>query len=253
MNNQGEYDAALAVTRRALAVRERIFGPSHPSVASTLQTIGNALLSEGDAAGAEAEYQRAVDIRVAAFGLANVGTVEVIEAVGNARLHRGDLEGALSSLKQALELMESFLPPDDEELASKLVNLADAYVALKRSDDALPLYARALHIVETSYGATSWLLAYPLEGIGRAWLEKGAPAKALPPLERALVAVASPDADPEVAAETRCTMALALAANHQAEGRARALAAQAREALAQHPAANAARLATLDAAFPVTR
>jgi tetratricopeptide (TPR) repeat protein len=246
--DQGQYDDALVVTRRALSIGEHTLGPLHPDLASSLQTIGNALLNKGDAAGAEAAYQRGFELRVAVLGLSNQATIESIEGVGNARMHQGNLEGALESLQQAEALSEKVSGPDSGELASKLVNLADVYQAMKRWDDAVALDQRALAIVEKAYPPGAWFVAFPLEGLGRALSGKGAHAKALPLLERALTAVSSPDADPQLAAATRGQLALELHATHGDPVRGRALAEQARQALPKD--AGAEILRELDSAFP---
>lgn len=246
--DQGQYDEAIAVTRRALAIGEHVNGPSHPDLASALQTIGNAMLQKGDAAGAEDAYQRGYDLRAPVLGLENRATIESLESIGNARLHEGKLQGALDMLQQAVALSEKVGKADDGEVASKLVNLADVYKAMKRWDDAVATDQRALAIVEKAYPPGSWFVGFPLQGLASAYSGKGDHAKAVPLLERALGAVASPDADPGLVAAVRGQLALELHALHRDPARAEALAQQAQQGLPKLVADDM--LKELDAVFP---
>src|SRR5206468_1044027 len=63
-----KYDEAGDLLRQALAIQERVFGLSHPRVASALNDLGNAALKQNLPDEAEACYRRIASIYRAAYG-----------------------------------------------------------------------------------------------------------------------------------------------------------------------------------------
>ena len=66
--SQGKYADAAGLLQRALAIKEKALGASHPDVAGTLNNLANVYQLQGKYADAEGHYQRALAIREKALG-----------------------------------------------------------------------------------------------------------------------------------------------------------------------------------------
>ena len=64
----GDYEKALPLYQRALEIREKVLGPQHPSVATTLNNLALLYESMGDYEKALPLYQRALEIRENVLG-----------------------------------------------------------------------------------------------------------------------------------------------------------------------------------------
>jgi len=62
LRDEGQYEAAAALARRALAAFEAETGPDHPDIANILNTWAGVHEDRGDYAEAERLYRRSVDI-----------------------------------------------------------------------------------------------------------------------------------------------------------------------------------------------
>lgn len=105
--NEGEFQAALEHERRALALREQVFGPSHFEVASSLANIGLDLHALGRDAEAEPLIARAVDLVTNLFGADSaraamqlVNHAEVLTSLGRFQPAHFALDRALSIWKK---------------------------------------------------------------------------------------------------------------------------------------------------------
>src|SRR5439155_1112896 len=65
---QNKYDDAVAALEQALAIQERVYGPAHPSVAETVNELGNVASMRDHLDEAEARFRRAVEIYRAVYG-----------------------------------------------------------------------------------------------------------------------------------------------------------------------------------------
>jgi hypothetical protein len=62
------YSGARLLCERALAIREKVFGPEHPVTAQSLATLARLLEDQGDLAGARPLWERALAIREMVLG-----------------------------------------------------------------------------------------------------------------------------------------------------------------------------------------
>ena len=67
-HDQGKYAEAEPFYQRALAIREKVLGPNHPSVATSLNNLALLYYDRGNYAEAEPLYQRALTIREKVLG-----------------------------------------------------------------------------------------------------------------------------------------------------------------------------------------
>lgn len=113
--------------------------------------------------------------------------VEELSAEVVRRFAARDFEGALKPARRALELSEKALGPEHELTATALNNLAKAYAATGRHDDARKLYGRLLGLYDRRYGPEGVELAAVLDSLGLVELHgRRDPSAAEPHLLRAL-------------------------------------------------------------------
>ncbi len=65
---QGQYDRAVVVAKKALEVAEKTIGPNHPDVATNLNNLGELYRAQGQYAEAEPLYKRSLAIWEKALG-----------------------------------------------------------------------------------------------------------------------------------------------------------------------------------------
>jgi tetratricopeptide (TPR) repeat protein len=142
-----DYAGAEMMYRRALAIRERTFGPDHPKTALLLNDLGELLYSKRDYAGAELLYRRALSIYEKVLGPDHPETATTLNNLAFLLKAKGDYTGAETMLRRALTIKEKALGPDDTETAALLNSLAFLLNAKGDSGAAEPMYRRALAII----------------------------------------------------------------------------------------------------------
>jgi tetratricopeptide (TPR) repeat protein len=128
--------------------------------------------------------------------------------------------------------------PASGEVAVSLSNRGEYLVDVGRAVEAEGVLSDAARIWEAQIGPTDPLLGYPLTALGRARLALGRAPEAVAPLERANRVREAGEPDKLLVAETWFALARALWDGGGDRGRARDLAARARQAYAQlgtHP------------------
>ena len=142
---RGDATAALAHLERALAIQERI-APDSPSVGHSHQKLGEVAYVGGDIPRAYDHFSRALAIRQR-LGQDSMDAAESLDDLGRVLRARGDLAAAADSVNRAYRIRER-LGPQSLHLAGSLQHLGDMAVAEARFSEALPLFERAVSIVE---------------------------------------------------------------------------------------------------------
>jgi tetratricopeptide (TPR) repeat protein len=65
---QANYQQAIDLHKRALAIREKLFASEHPDVADSLNNLASAYQAQGNYSEALSKYQRALEIREKVLG-----------------------------------------------------------------------------------------------------------------------------------------------------------------------------------------
>ncbi|HEY4404889.1 MAG TPA: tetratricopeptide repeat protein [Xanthobacteraceae bacterium] len=146
------YAQARPLYERALALKEKAFGPDHPETALSLNNLALLLQDQGDLAGARPLHERALAIREKALGPGHPYTAESLNNLALLLQAQGDLAAARPLLERALAIDEQALGPDHPSTAISLNNLALLLQAEGDLAGARPLYERALAISEKVLG-----------------------------------------------------------------------------------------------------
>ena len=186
LGHPGEVERSL---ERVLAIREAIFGAQAPVVGETHSYVATAAAERGDVATAELHFGRAIEIHehakddaglaVALANLANLHTdLKQYEKAGrlidralvharrahgprseivaqllinrsSSRMKAGEYAATASELELALSVLTERRSADDVNVAGTRSNLALAYAALGRSDEALAQFAEAQRVISS--------------------------------------------------------------------------------------------------------
>lgn len=182
---KGQLKQGLKTSEQALAIREKVFGPTHLDVAESLSNLATIHLEFGSYKEAISGYEKALGIRrnslgpkhpLIAFSLTNLSTVQqILGAYGKAE----------ELLRNALEIQEAGLGPQHIEVATTLNALGFLYSTLGMHKKAEPLFKRALSIFEASLGAEHIHVVTVLVNLANNYQNQGLSGVALPLLERA--------------------------------------------------------------------
>ena len=105
---QGKYDRAIVVAKKALEVAEREFvGPNHPAVAASLNNLAFLYHKQGEYAEAEPLYKRALPIMEKALGSNHPNVAKVLERMSALYETVGRTELAKESADRAARIRES--------------------------------------------------------------------------------------------------------------------------------------------------
>lgn len=134
LDDMGWRSEALALLRRALAIRERVLGPAHPDVATTLASLGVHLSGSGSYDEAAELLERALSVRRAIYGAVHplVAFTEIDLAGVQADLYRLDTAEQLA--QDALATIRTALPPEHPKV-NEALNMV-ALIRILRRDFA---------------------------------------------------------------------------------------------------------------------
>ncbi|MCB9750111.1 MAG: tetratricopeptide repeat protein [Myxococcales bacterium] len=197
-----DFDEAARLHGEALASLQRALGDGHPHVAFAAYNVGLAQLNRGDLVGAASSFARAEQGITAALG-------DAAPAMQFVQRSRGDLanaarrhEEARARFESARELLHRHGLAEGLEASHVASGLGEAYVGLRRFDDARAELERARTLRARLVGPRSELAARSERDLGALDRERGELGSALGAFGRALEirrALAGADEGPEVA------------------------------------------------------
>jgi CHAT domain-containing protein len=186
--DEGRYDDAEGLLRRALAIHIKEFGEDHPDVAINVAEIAELYLLEGRAADAEPLAERAVashekpsvSLSSKAFSLAILAKVYRTE---------GKYAQAADLLKRVIDLRQQAQGVNPRDLPDSRVDLALVDAAQGQSDEAENLLKQALAEYEKIQGPAHPIIAATLDYLAVLYAAGGRFAEALAQSRRATAIV----------------------------------------------------------------
>ncbi|MEP7337232.1 MAG: tetratricopeptide repeat protein [Acidobacteriota bacterium] len=186
LRQAGQFDKALPVAERALAIREKTLGAEHLDTTSSLNTFALIHQDKGDYAKAEPLFQRALAIREKNLGAEHSATALSLNNLAELYRIKGNYTNAEPLFQRALTIREKSLGVEHPETASSLNSLGLLYTNKGDYAKAEPLFQRALAIRENTLGAEHPFVANLLDNLGELYRAKGDYAKAEPIYQRTL-------------------------------------------------------------------
>ncbi len=225
------YSEAKPLLKRSLAIREKLLGPNHPEVATSLSNLAALSNAQGDVARARQRYERALAITEDSFGPEHPFTAICLGNLAIVFHDLNDLARARSLYERTLKIWEKTSGPDDPNSAMALNNFARLLQAQGDLAGAMILFERSLALRENAFGPDHPMVATPLNNIAIVLRDQGDFAGAQPPTRRALeIREKALGADHPETNVTRANLAYLLLA----EGSAHEALSLAEKALAAH-------------------
>ena len=103
--DQARYAEAAALYERALAIREKNYGPEHPRVAESLNELGEVYGALGRRAGAEPMFRRALALREQALGPEHPEVAKVLNNLAALYRAEGKTDAALDTARRSTAML----------------------------------------------------------------------------------------------------------------------------------------------------
>jgi CHAT domain-containing protein/tetratricopeptide (TPR) repeat protein len=161
------------IVERAVAIKERTLGPTHPDLATSLINLGVQRTLAGDLAAAKPLLERALAIREAAFGPDHLLVAGALHRLGGLAMVLHDDEQAKVLLERAQRIRETAYGAGHYDTIRTLVNLAILYQETGDYTAARQRYERALGLAEGMRGSTDLRTLDLLRGVAVVLSELG--------------------------------------------------------------------------------
>jgi len=186
LQEQGRWEAARVIFRRALHLIDDVLDPMHPSIARALNNLALFLKTAGEPDEALPLAKRALAITKATR---NANDPLVAVDLNNVAMILDDLgryDAARVMAEEALAITRSALGESDRATATRLNNLASVLNHSGDHEGALALLEQSLTIVLGSLGSTHTSTALVYESIGNVTFELGFLSRSYASMLRAL-------------------------------------------------------------------
>ena len=151
LHDRGELDAAAALARRVVELRQQHRPPDHPELVTARSNLASVLLSQGEAHLAEALYRQNLEIRLRLLGADHKDVATTRNQLAIALYDQGALIEAEALARQALDVRRALLGPRNPLIGSVLNSLGRILHARGRWPEAEEVFREALdHIGGTS-------------------------------------------------------------------------------------------------------
>ncbi|HKV36996.1 MAG TPA: TonB family protein [Pyrinomonadaceae bacterium] len=149
--NQGKYEEALPLAKRALQIREKALPRTDQRVADSLTNLGEVYIGKEDYRAARDTFKRLLQVLEERFGPEDVRLASTLDRLAPLQYRAASFDDAEEAFKRALALREKALGSDNEEVARAAFAIADFYRKRRNFQPAVDNYKRAM----TTYGRLS--------------------------------------------------------------------------------------------------
>ena len=182
----GEYGLATDSAEDSLRIAKASFEPGHPSIASSMDCLANAMLLAGKMDEAMPMLEKVLELKESELGPDHEDTINAMSNLGRAYEESGQLEKGLALKERALRASESKLGHDHEQVLTTKNNLARAYHVAGEVGKAIRLFEECLETSKASHGESHPITLGAMNNLAAAYEETQQFAKALPIKEKTL-------------------------------------------------------------------
>ena len=150
--DQGRHKEAEAMYERALAGKEKAWGPEHTSTLDIVNNLGNLYAEQGRHKEAEAMYERALAGKEKTWGPEHMSTLDTVNNLGLLYAAQGRHKEAEAMYERALKGYEKTWGPEHTSTLDTVNSLGLIYTAQGRHKEAEAMYERALEGYEKALG-----------------------------------------------------------------------------------------------------
>jgi CHAT domain-containing protein len=181
----GDYPSATAVYERSLKIFEQRYGPDHREAARPLRGLGSVRILTSDYATGRRFLERALQILERAHGPVHAQVALTLVDLAILRARTGDYDAARLLYERSLHIYEK-VDRTSPNVSAILLNIAQASALGGRYADAIPLYERALRLMEERYGPNHFRVARGVTAYGNTLWTGGDRERGLALYERGL-------------------------------------------------------------------
>ena len=153
LQERARYTESESFCQRALAIREKVLGLTHPDVAGSLNNLAELYRNQGKYAEAMPLYQRGLAIQEQVLGPNHPVVAKSLSNLGLLHVDQRQYEEAMSLYQRALAIQEQAFGAIHSDVALSLNNLAGLYRSQGKNAEANPLFQQALKILEEIWGS----------------------------------------------------------------------------------------------------
>jgi serine/threonine-protein kinase len=132
----GDYAAAEADLREAVAGCERIYDARHPALAAARETLAEVLLSRGAAAAADQQLLLALQAYRAIYPKPTLQVARALNLQASIAWETGDMTGAAAAAAESLAMFELVFPEGSVDFAVALANQCRLLMSMGRLVEA---------------------------------------------------------------------------------------------------------------------
>lgn len=151
--NQGKYDEALPLAKRALELGEKAAEPDQLSIVGHLRNLAEIYIAQKKYEAAMPVYRRALAIYEKKYGKDDLKLSPILERLPLLYFAAGDNLKTESAYQRIVSIKENALGADNPGVALSLGNLAEFYQIRGEYKKAEPLYRRVAAIEEKNAAA----------------------------------------------------------------------------------------------------
>jgi CHAT domain-containing protein/tetratricopeptide (TPR) repeat protein len=186
LSRAGKSKEALPLAEKALALRRKLLGETHPLTAKSWFNLGAQLVALQQFKNAEGCYRKSLQIFEEVLGKKHPHYAASLDSLAALYQGLGENGLALPLFKEALQIYEEVLGKKHPDYATTLNNLAMLYQGMGDNARALRLFKEALQIYEEVLGKKHPHYAASLNNLALLYWSMGENAPALPLLKEAL-------------------------------------------------------------------
>lgn len=153
--NEGKYDEALPLAKRALQIREKLLPRTDARVSNALVNLGEVYLAKKDHNSAKQAFERALPLQEERFGPMSEKLGLTLDRLAVLYHYLGNMSKAETMYQRALVVREQAFGPENVKVAEPLFSLARFYRYRKDFDLAFASYKRVVNIYGKVSGITS--------------------------------------------------------------------------------------------------
>jgi len=153
LRSQGSHCEAEALYRRAVAVREKTFGPTHSLTSSALNNLACSLTDQSKFADAEVVFRKGLLAQEKCKECDHIVTATLLSNLANCLISEGKLDESLAVHFRALTIRERIHDSDHPDFAVALHSLAITLFLKGKYDESQSVLWRAVEMFQKTRGA----------------------------------------------------------------------------------------------------
>ena len=207
-NRLGNYDAALEIRRRVLAISLTSSGPDSVDEAASLMAIGGTLVNLARSAEAIDYLERALTI--AHKNDARFLELMILNIVSSAYFDVGAVDRGLAAATSQLDMASEILGPENPEIVGYLLGHAEAHMRAGKVDVAVASFEKVAAVAGAMGDEGQLFVGLGSMGAAQALTELGRHEEAIASARRAVSALDAVATDPHNRASARMVLGFAL-------------------------------------------